>query len=1069
MALTVGELNAIVSIDDGAVDPALRRVENAMRETGEQVGDDAERAGQQAGEQLGEGVVRGADGRLRNLQGRFVAATRQAGDDATQAARQAGQDAGDALGDGMGETAGQGADQAVGQASQRLEKLKMAGAAIGALAGAALMTAMADAMDQSRITGRLGAQLGKTPAEAQRYGKIAGKLYAGAITEDFQTAADAIRVTMASGLLPTNATDKQIQSLATKVHDLASTFELDLGQTANAIGQMLKTGLAKDGAEAIDIVSKGVSGLGPRADDVADTFNEYSTIFRAMGLDGKTAMGLIRQGMLAGARDTDIVADSVKEFTIEAVAGGDRVRQGFKSLKLDADDMVARFAKGGPTAAKAFDTVLDKLRAIKDPAERNATAIELFGTKAEDMGDALFALDPSKAVSDLGKVGGAANKMGDALRENSGTTVEQFKRGIQQGLVDFLGGTVIPGVQRAGGVFKRTFGSIWADAGNGDAADKIINVFGSLGSRIGQKIAAQAPHVVSGLMSLGGKAADYIVANPEKVLKLGLITAAIITGIVALPLLVGAALSAAVAMMMIGFGKSLVTGVTENLPQWWDAFTNWVSGKATQTGQVFDVVGSAVGGWFGGLWSRYISGPVSRQWDSWTGSVRTLPGRSVSALSALGGNLASTASSAWQRFKDGSTRKGSEFLSYVGGLPGRTVSAIGDLGSLLVGKGMDVVRGLWAGISSMTGWLKGQISSWAKSAVPGPIADALGISSPSKVTKAQGRWIARGLVEGMTGSEKQVKAASAKLADIIADSLKPGSRRSRALATLSSGTKQLLTLARQEEQLAARLKKATAKLNEQTKARDQLAASIKQGIVSSADITQGSGPMTAEGILARLDRDRKHAEAFTKNLAKLQKAGVRSDLISQIAQAGVDQGSATAAALAQATPGQIKKINAEQAALVKVAGKAGSTAADAMYGAGIAAGQGLVKGLQKQQKAIEAQMLRIARSMSKAIRKELGIKSPSRVMARIGEFIPKGLVRGIDSGRRAVDRSMTSLVSTPTPGQLAVSAARTAAGGPSRVTTTNNTYSFTARPMTMQEFEGFERRRDALARVGRPR
>lgn len=34
---------------------------------------------------------------------------------------------------------------------------------------------------------------------------------------------------------------------------------------------------------------------------------------------------------------------------------------------------------------------------MKDPVKRNAAAVALFGTKAEDMGKALFALDPSKA------------------------------------------------------------------------------------------------------------------------------------------------------------------------------------------------------------------------------------------------------------------------------------------------------------------------------------------------------------------------------------------------------------------------------------------------------------------------------------------------------------------------------------------------------------------------------------------------------------------------------------------------------------------------------------------------
>ncbi|HEX5567975.1 MAG TPA: hypothetical protein VFY14_13795, partial [Streptomyces sp.] len=78
--------------------------------------------------------------------------------------------------------------------------------------------------------------------------------------------------------------------------------------------------------------------------------------------------------------------------------------------------------------------------------------------------------------------------------------------------------------------------------------------------------------------------------------------------------------------------------------------------------------------------------------------------------------------------------------------------------------------------------------------------------------------------------------------------------------------------------------------------------------------------------------------------------------------------------------------------------------------------QGLVRGLQKEQKSIEAQMLKIAKSMSASIRKALGIKSPSRVMALVGRYTAQGLVKGVESERSAVNETMASLVDTPAPG-----------------------------------------------------
>nr|WP_306432883.1 phage tail tape measure protein [Streptomyces harenosi] len=1008
--------------------------ERAGRQAGQQLGDgitgsltqlpdEMGRIGQQAGDDLGDAVVRGADGRLRDARGRFV---------------RAGRAAGDAAGDGLADGLEDGADGAVDGAGGKLERLKqVAGAAAlaaGAAAGALLMSAMADAMDQSRIVGRLGAQLDATGPEAQRYGKIAGRLYADAITEDFQTAADTIQGVMRAGLLPPTATNRQIEQISTRLADLANLMEEDVSQAARAVGKMIKTGMARDATEALDLLTRGVQTGANEAEDLLDTFSEYSTQFRSMGLSGQQATGLIAQGLKAGARDADTVADTIKEFSIEAVAGGTRVKKGFESLGLSADDMVAKFAAGGPTAAKAFDTVLDRLRGIEDPVKRNAVAIELMGTKAEDMGEALYALDPSEAVRALGEVGGAADRMGDALRDTAGTRVEQFKRGIQQGLVNFLGGDVIPAIT---GV-RRQLGGMWDEAGKGgqEGVDRVLNFLEILLSRIGEKAVELAPRVIEGLMAAGQRIAAWIVANPTAVLKAGALAVAVIAAIAAVPGLVAGSFITAANSMITGFVSRMTAATREQLGKWWGSFTRWVSGRASAAGGVMHVLGAAIGRWFSGLWPRYVSAPVSRTWTSLITGVRGLPARSSAALAGLGPAIVARASKAWTSFRDTTVRRALDTVAWVRGMPGRISAGLGSLGGLLVGHGRNVVLGLWRGIHSMGGWIRGQLISWARSMIPGPIAKALGIASPSKVTREQGRWIAQGLIDGLTGSAKQVRAASTRLADIVRDSMKPGKKRTKALGVISTGTKQLMALASREEKLAVRMKAAQKRLADLIKARDKLAADVKKGVLEGADITKqdnGGWPVTAESILAGLKADTAAAQTFAKNLAQLRKKGVRADLIAQIAQAGVEQGSAAAAALANANSGQIKQINAQQAALTTAAGRAGSTAGTAMYGAGIAAGQGLVKGLQMQQKMIERQMMKIAKSMSSAIRKALGIKSPSRVMAQVGAYTAEGLRRGIESGRKAVTRSMASLVETPAPGSWKTTGGRARAGASPRV------------------------------------
>jgi len=1040
MALTVGELNGIISIDDRQVDPALRRAENALRQSGQRMGDDADRAGQQAGQQLGDGIVRGADGQLRDLRGNVVTAVRSAGNAATPAARRAGEDAGDALGDGLADGAGDGADAAVGEVTSNLDKLKTVGAGIaataGAAIGAALVGAISDYMEQGQIVGRLAASLGQTPAEAQRYGKLAGKLYADAITEDFQSAADTIGAVMGSGLIPADATNKQIESISTKVADLANTFDQDLPAVTNAATQLIRTGLAKNADEAFDLIAKGFTTSANKADDFLDTINEYSVQFKRVGLDGKTSIGLINQAISKGARDSDQVADAIGQFGELALAGGKGVETAFKSIGLNADTIRKKLQKGGKSGQEALQLTTDALRDQTDKQTRLNAATALFGDPGTVMGDALFALDPAGAAAQAGmdKASGAAGRMGDALRDNAGTKVEQFKRGLQQGLVNFLGYTVLPKLTEV----KVAAGHLWDDAGKGgkEGADRVISFFGIVGQRLVTKARELAPKFIAGLQQAGQDAANYILANPESALKIGLIAAAIAGAILLIPVLIAGALASSATLIMVGFTRKMISALNENLPKWLAAFGNWLNAQTAKIPGMFNGLGVAIGGWFAGLWSRYIAGPVSRQWNLFLGTVRALPGKAVGALAALAPSLTGVSNRAWQQFASAAASKATSFIGWVRGLPGRISSGVGSLGSLLYGKGQNVVQGLWNGISSMSGWIRGQLMSWARSAIPGPIAKALGIASPSKVTKAQGRWIARGLVAGLTGNTKQVKSAATKLADIVRDSLSPGKRRSKALKLISTQSGALAKLATREAALATRMKAAQKKVSDLVKARDKLAADVKAGVLSGADITKqetGGWPQTAESILAGLKADTQAAQVFAKNLALLRKKGVRSDLIAQIAQAGVDQGSSAAAALATANSGQIKQINAQQKALVTAAGQAGTTAGNAMYGAGIQAAQGIVKGLQSQQKAIDKAMLRIAKGMSKAIRAALGIKSPSRVMALVGQYTAQGLIKGVEGQRSAVNKSMASLVETPAAGSWDMASSRARAAAAQRV------------------------------------
>ncbi|MBZ6258124.1 phage tail tape measure protein [Streptomyces olivaceus] len=681
MALTVGELLAVLDVDDSAMRSGLATAEGAAQRSGQAIGDN---------------VVRGADGRLRDLRGRFVAA---------------GQDAGRGLADTVADSAGEGAAAAGGSIASRLgDSLKAGLAGAGIAAGAVLVAGFGQALEQGQITGRLGAQLGATPAEAEKYGKLAGKLYSNAVTEDFQSAADAISATMRAGIAPPDATEAQLEQLATGVSDLASTFELDLGQTANAIGQILKNGLAKNGTEALDTLTAGLQKMGPRADDIADTFNEYSTIFRQMGISATDATGLLSQGLQAGARDTDVVADALKEFVLITQGGGKEVDAAFAKIGLSGKEMQEAFTKGGPEAKAALDKVFDGLRGVGSESERQALAVALFGTKAEDTQKALYSLDPSTAVDALGQVGGKATEMGNSLRDNAGAQVEAFKRQAMQGLVDFLGGTVIPALMGFAGFLTEH--------------QEELKLFAAV-------IAAV---VVPALALLGAKAlwAGLQMAQAW-VVGLGPIG------------WIGLAIGALVVLVIAYWDD--IKKYTLMAWDWIVGRIEWAKDAALAAVLLLGAIPGMVSDFFGDATDYAIAKLVAL--IVW---VKGLPGRVIGAISALNSLLANAASQHFQRFKDAAVSKALSLISWVRGFPGRIVSAIGSLAMLLYTKGQDVVRGLLSGVKSKGAWLKSQLISFAKGMIPGPIAKALGINSPSKVMRDRiGRWIPAGIVEGIKG------------------------------------------------------------------------------------------------------------------------------------------------------------------------------------------------------------------------------------------------------------------------------------------------------------------------------
>lgn len=618
--------------------------------------------------------------------------------------------------------------------SSAREKIDAAATAVGAASAAALGVGLTAALDVSAANDKLAAQLGVGPKEAAELSKVSASVYRQAWGDSTETVNTAIRGVY-TNIGDTSDAEGGLEGVTIKALALAETFDQDVSMATAAAGQMIKTGLVKNADEALDIMTAGMQKGANKADDLLETINEYGTQWRKFGLDGKTAMGLLSQGLQGGARDADVVADAIKEFSIRAIDGSTTTKDGFAAIGLSASDMAAKIGKGGDSATAALDLTLDRLRGMKDPVEREAAAVALFGTQAEDLGQSLFKLDPSSAVQALGKVGGAADRMADTVGDNPKAALESFKRAAIMELGE-IGGKFIGFAMANQQVFKPL-----AFALAGTAATILVVKAGMMAYAAGQAVVTAATAVWTGVQWLLNAA---FWANP---------LTWIIAGIVAL-----IAIVVVIATKTTWFQtawRAMTRGISAAWSWVWDKIKQ-IAGFIWNLFKNWTIVGRIIKHW------DTIKSKTVSIWNAVVGWIKGVPGRIVSLF--LNWTLAGRVIKHFGDAKRGAIDKAQQLINWVRGLPGKISNGVGQLGDLLYGKGQAIVRGLWNGIKSMGGWLKDTLIGWVDDVIPGPIADALGIGSPSKLmADVVGRWIPPGVIEGAEQTRPQLDAYMADL------------------------------------------------------------------------------------------------------------------------------------------------------------------------------------------------------------------------------------------------------------------------------------------------------------------
>lgn len=795
------------------------------------------------------------------------------------------------------------------------------------------------------------------------------------------------------------------------------------GGVASRVGRAAVLGIAAIGVGAVVAGAK----LFQMGDDANDANDRIKSVAGTLGIFGDqvdSVSGRLISYAEATARQTGVDTNSIKATQAKLLT--------FKELARSAD-----------TVGGNFD------RATKAAIDLAATGFGTAETNASALGKALN--DPVKGITALTKQGVTFT---DAEKERIATLVESNKMGKAQETVlkaieGQVGGTAeamaggfdrmkITGQQLAAGIGQQLapqvdrFAAFLLDKGL-PAVQRIIPPVRDFAAQAGEQlapalarvgafiaaavpIALQLDRSLLGLVQSVGtnllpvlvQAGTFLASTFGPVFATvgGIIVNQLIPGVQAVVAFVGGQLLPIVASTAQQVGHNLAPIFTQlaatlqgkvlpavqvggdKLQEWWPTIQ-----------KVLVITAKLVGGLL--IFSSAILGkvlpPLIRLTAFGLGNfikgiaqMISVTASGIGAVVRFGQSFVDAIQKV-QRFTEAVDNKIGQAVKFVQGIPGKITAAFGDAGSLLKTIGGQIIGGLEAGIRAGVDKVMSAVQSIIDK-IPKFIRDKLGISSPSKVMKEIAKWIPAGIAAGIAEGSGAISGVMDHIGELIAGAFKklhdkaiPPKLLNRYLSKFDDEAKRLRGIAKQYTELAGKLQAA----------RD-LAASVAGAARDFANLGSvgvgEDGTQTAQSIVQGL-QDRLNAiQNFAANIDELRRQGLSQEAVAQIIAEGVEKGSITAQALVAGGPEAIRTVNALQAQIGGAAQHLGNIAAVNMYGTGQQAADGFIAGLEADMEKLDKAASRIARQLVKAIKRELGIKSPSRVARGIARSFTDGLV-----------------------------------------------------------------------------
>ncbi len=507
----------------------------------------------------------------------------------------------------------------------------------------------------------------------------------------------------------------------------------DVTQETGRIGTILKTGVAVGavaaGAALTAMATDAIAG----ARESAEIHRVLESQINNMGAAAKTAFGSATKfaedyGKQIGRDDDDILKVINKLSTFPAAFGkGTLGAEGMRRATKAAFDLEAA------GVGTAEGNIIGLGKALDNPI-KGLTALSKSGVS--------FTEQQKEQITNYveqGKLAEAQKVLLKGIETNAKGAAKQQADGLDRAKVALDG--FAEGIATAALPYLDKFGNWFADKGipaierTVDAIGSFIGGFRGTSDEVnrfteaGDKVRATFDGVVAVLKNPAFQAFAGAIAAIVISMKIYSTTLAVIRTATAAYAAVQAALNVVLAANPIGLIILAIIALVAAIVILWkrsETFRKIVTGA-------FDAVWGAI---------KAVWGWVKKNWPL--------------LLAILTGPIGLAVRFVVKNF-DRSKEKARDIKDKVKGI-------FKNAGSLLKGAGKNIVQGLWDGISSLAGWLKDKILGFVAATIPGPVRDALGIGSPSKVMADLARWVPEGVAVGITKNARVAEAAARRLA-----------------------------------------------------------------------------------------------------------------------------------------------------------------------------------------------------------------------------------------------------------------------------------------------------------------